>query len=209
MVVALVTPVPAPVIVIVCVPGATVAATATVIVDVKFAPDSVAGLAVTVTPVGSPLLVRVTSPVKLVRTSVAVVVPDAPAATERVVGATLSAMLDDGGAVTVTVRVAVAFATPVPVPVIVIVLGPTGTAAPTSTVIVDVVPVALCGLNDTFIPFGWPVAVSATAPVKLVRVIVRALVADWPCAMLSVAGASANAMVGVTGAVTVTVSVAD
>jgi hypothetical protein len=62
-------------------------------------------------------------------------------------------------------------------------------------------------LKATVIPVGAPVLVRATSPVKLVRVSVTVLVPCWPCWILTVAGFSANAIVGVTGAVTVTVSV--
>jgi hypothetical protein len=151
-----------------------------VAVDVRVAPLRVAGLNVTVIPAAA-VLVRATSAVKFVRTSVSVAVPDAPAARESVVGATASAMLDDGGAVTVNASVVVAFVMPVPAPVIVIVDVPVATVAGTSTVIVDVVPVALVGLKLTVAPVGAPLLVNATAPVKFVRAIVRVLVPDWPC----------------------------
>jgi len=78
----------------------------------------VGGANVTAIPVGAPVLVRVTSPVKLVRTSVRVAVPDALCATLTVAGLTDTAIA--AAAVTVTVSVVVAFVTPVPEPVIVI-----------------------------------------------------------------------------------------
>ena len=120
VVVAFDTPVPAPVNVIGYLPAATAAPTVTVTVEVNVAPVSVAGLKATVMPAGAPLLVRVTSPVKLLRVRVRVAVPFAPAAIDTVAGATASVMLDVGGAVTVTVNVDVALVTPVPAPVIVI-----------------------------------------------------------------------------------------
>jgi hypothetical protein len=83
-------------------------------------PLSVAGLNVTVTPVGAPVLVRVTSPVKFVRVNVSVDVPDAPAWTERLAGFA-EIEIAAAGAVTVRARDAVASEMPVPVPVIVIV----------------------------------------------------------------------------------------
>jgi hypothetical protein len=75
-------------------------------------------------------------------------------------------------------------------------------------VTVDVVPVTLVGLKVTVTPAGAPVAASATAPVKFVRVVVRALVPCAPCCTLNVAGFSARAIAGTTGAVTVSESVA-
>jgi hypothetical protein len=209
VVVAFVTPVPAPVMVTVYVPGATAAPTVTVAVEVNVVPLSVAGVNATVGPAGATLLVRATSAVKLFRVSVTVAVPAVPpAGIVKAAGATASAMLDAGGAVTVNASVAVALVIPVPVPVIVIVEVPVATVAGTSTVIVDVVPVALAGLKLTVAPVGAPLLVNATAPVKFVRAIVRVLVPDCPCWMLKVAGTSDNEIAGTTGAVTVTVNVA-
>jgi hypothetical protein len=188
------------------VPAATAAPTATVAVEVSVVPLSVAGLNVTVTPVGAPLLVRATSPVKFVRVNVTVDVPDAPACTESVAGF-VEIEIAAAGAVTVSVSVAVAFEMPVPLPVIVIVWLPGATAAPTSTVTVAVFAVVLAGLIVTVTPVGAPLAASATEPVKLLRVIVRFEVPDAPAATDSVVGASASEIPEAGGAVTVTVNV--
>jgi hypothetical protein len=75
-------------------------------------------------------------------------------------------------------------------------------------VIVAAFVVVLAGLIVTVIPAGAPLAASATEPAKLVRVIVRSDVPDAPAAIESAAGASAKAIPGAGGAVTVSASVA-
>lgn len=177
-------------------PTGTAAPTSTVMPDVV--PVTLVGLNVTVIPAGAPVLVSATAPVKFVRASVRVLLPDCPCAILRFPGAAESATLGVGGAVTVTVRTAVWLVTPVLAPCTVIGYAPGATVAATLTAIADVAPVALAGVNTTVIPAGTvPVVVNATAPANPpLRAIFAVALPDCPCWMLSAAGVKVSAKLG-------------
>src|SRR5437660_9176032 len=78
----------------------------------------------------------------------------------------------------------------VPVPSTVRLYTPGATAAPTLTVSVELVPVGAAGLNDPVTPAGALPKLNATAPVKLVRVMVTVVGAFAPRAIVNAAGAS-------------------
>jgi hypothetical protein len=132
---------------------------------------AVAGLKATVTPVGSPVALIVTAPVKLVRVIAIVEAPLAPCATDS----------EPGDAATVKVCVAPSFTVSETavlrvnapeVAVSVTVAAPIVAVLDAVKVAVTELPVvAADGLNATVTPAGSPVALMVTAPVKLVRAI--------------------------------------
>jgi hypothetical protein len=138
------------------------------------------GLKATVTPVGSPVALIVTAPVKLVRVIAMVDAPLPPCATDS----------DPGDAAIVKVCVATSFTVSdtevvrVSVPEVAVKV----TVAAPSVAVLDAVNVAVTelpvvavdGLNATVTPAGSPLAVMVTAPVKLVRAIATVVEAVAP-----------------------------
>ena len=205
----LLTPAPVAVTVTVLAPSAAPAAAESVTTDVAVAPVTVAGANVAVTPVGRPLADRLTSPAKLVRTSVTVLVALPAGDTASVVGARLIAIV--GTAVTVSCTVVVAVDTPAALPAIVKRYCPGTVLVATVTVRALVVAAAamVAGANAAVTPVGFPVTTSATSPANPpVRNNVRAAEALLPACTLTAAGDADSAIAGVTPAVTVSVTVA-
>ena len=150
-----------------------------------------AGLNVAVTPVGSPLAVSATDPVKFVRVMVTVLTTLEPALTESVAG--LAAMAKSC-VVVPTVRAidAVRLSVP-PAQVTVTVAGPAVAVAEAARVRTVLLPVTEAGAKVAVTPAGSPLALQVSAAVKLVRVTAMVLVPLAPRFTESVAGLAAMA----------------
>jgi len=158
-------PPPAPVTVMVYVPGAVLEATASVAVE-EPEPGAamVDGLKPTVTPAGWPLAVSATAALNpLPPLAAMVVLPLPPCTTDTAAGP--AATVSVGAAVTVSEMAAVG-ASPPPAPVTVMVYVPGAVLEATASVAVEVPEPGAAmvdGLKPTVTPAGWPLAVSATA----------------------------------------------
>jgi hypothetical protein len=162
MAMALRTPVPLAVIVMLCVPVATPAPTVTVI-DELFCvvgddPNA------TVMPAGAPAAEKVTGPVKFVRVRFAVDVPVAPWATGRDAGARPIAM--EGGLDTVSPTVAVRAVRPVAVPRTVNEAVPADAVAPAVMAMMPDEDPAAMVIEFAVTPLGRPSTVTVTGPSK-------------------------------------------
>jgi hypothetical protein len=152
-------------------------------VTVEVVPVTLAGLKVTVIPVGAPVAVRATAPVNgAVRVSVSALVPWAPCWTLSVAGARLSEKLPVGAAWTTRVSGAVTAVTPEPVARIVIGVEATATDANVLTERVPVVWPAAIVSPGSVTPVGRPSAAMVTAPSNPpVRVSVTPTDPLFPC----------------------------
>jgi hypothetical protein len=155
---------------IVTVAAPTVAVPDAVNVTVEELPVVEAGLNDAVTPLGSPLALNATEPVKLVREIETVEVPLAPRATDSGPDEPTVKSL---ATVPVTVSATVAVRVVGPdVAVIVTFAVPSVALLEAANVAVTELPVvAVDGLNATVTPLGSPLALIVTAPVKFVRAI--------------------------------------
>src|SRR5262249_7381934 len=155
----------------------TVAALDAVNVNTLLVPVVEAGLKLAVTPLGSPLALKATAPVKPPKRVIAIAtVPPAPRLTVRLARAGGSEKSGVCGWFTVRLIVAVRVRPP-PDPVTVTVTAPIVAALDAVNVNTLLVPVAEAGLKLAVTPLGNPLALKATAPVKPpLRVIVIALV---------------------------------
>jgi hypothetical protein len=152
---------------------------------------AVDGLNATVTPLGNPLAVNPTAPVKLVRLMATVVAPLAPRATDTAVGAPSVKSLVG---VPVTLRDTLVDRDKLPdVAVSVIAAVPMVAVLDAVNVAVTALPVvAPDGLNATVTPAGSPDALIVTAPVKFVRLIAMLVLPLAPRATLNDAGEAAT-----------------
>jgi hypothetical protein len=209
VVLALVTPIPDPLIVIKYAPAAVVAAVASVSVDVV--PVALLGFSVAVTPVGAPDTVSATAPENVpVRVTLIVDVTVAPAATDA--GDALNANPDAGAAVTLSAIVAVfeptyAVAFTIALSETAVLLARTVkfvvvTAAPAATLIdsaLDVTPLPrLAGVRVVVTPVGAPStdrSMLAVNPSPRLTVTVAAPLV--PCCTVKVLTESARSSVGV------------
>jgi hypothetical protein len=194
---------PAPVIVIVYVPGDVIAPALTVIVD---DPPAVTddGPKLTVVPAGWPAALNTTVWAAPEVTAVETVdVPPEPCTTESPVGL---APTEKSGCVTVSVTVVVCVAVE-PVPVTVIVYVPGDVDAPTSSVIVEEPPaVTEEGLKPTVVPAGWPLAASDTFwAVPMVTAVAIVVLPPALCATVRMSGLEPRVKSGC-GCAAVTVS---
>jgi hypothetical protein len=138
---------------------------------------AVDGLNATVTPVGRPLAVNPTAPVKLVRLMAMDVPALAPCATDT--GAAVPSEKSPGAA-TVSDTVVACDNEP-DVPVMVTLVVPSVAVLDAVNVAVTELPVvAVEGLNATVTPVGSALLLNATAPVKLVRVMATVVPALAP-----------------------------
>lgn len=153
-----------------------------------------AGLNNAVTPVGNPVAVNATVPVKApVGTTLMAEVPLPPASTVTFEGE--DERVNPVAGATVRASVA-AIEMPPETPVMVVVNVPAAAEALAVNVSLLVV-VALAGLNDDVTPVGNPAMVRFTALAKpFTGVTVMVLVADVPCVTLKVFGAAARVKVG-------------
>src|SRR5262245_44312348 len=157
---------PPPVPVTVTVAAPSVAAPEAVNVNTLLVPVAEAGLKLALTPLGNPLALKATAPVKpLVRVTVIVLVPLAPRLTVRLVGEAASERSGVGGWATVR-RIVVVRAIVPPVPVTVTVATPNVAALEAAKVSVALFPVVEVGLKVAVTPLGNPLAPKATLPVK-------------------------------------------
>lgn len=184
-----------PVTVIVAVPAvAELAATnARVLAPVVFT-----GLNDAVTPLGSPVVTRLTLPAKpFSGLTVSAVLAPLPGVRVRLAGEAERVKL---GTVIVRLIVAVLFKAP-DVPVIVIVVVPAAAELPAAKVRV-LAPVVLAGLKDAVTPFGSPAAARLTLPLKpFSEPIAMVLTPLLPAEIERVAGDAASVNPGVAGAV--------
>src|SRR5688572_20103786 len=138
---------------------------------------AVDGLKDTVTPLGNPLAVKLTAPVKLLRLMAMVAAADAPRAT---VVAGPAPRVKSPAALTVSDTVVLRTVLP-DVPVMVTVAAPSVAVLEAVNVATTELPVvAVDGLKATVTPLGRPVAAKLTAPVKLVRLMAMVAPADAP-----------------------------
>ena len=199
-------PPPTPVMVTVAAPS--VALAAAVRVSVLLLPVVGSGLNVAVTPVGTPLALRSTLAVKLVRAMPIVLVPAVPPCVMVTApGVAESSKFWAGFTVRVTVVVRVR---PPPVPVMVTGNVPVAAVAEAVNVATLLLPVVGSGLNVAVTPVGSPLALRSTLAVKLVRVIPIVLVPAAPPCVIVTAGGVADSVkfcAGFTVRVTVVVRV--
>jgi hypothetical protein len=138
------------------------------------------GLKATVTPVGRPVALIVTAPVKLVRVIAIVDAPLAPRATDSEPGDAATVKVGVDPSFTVSDTDVVRVSAP-EVAVRVTVAAPSVAVLDAVNVAVTELPVvAADGLNATVTPDGSPVALIVTAPVKLVRAIATVVEAVAP-----------------------------
>jgi len=154
-----------------------VAVTEAVNVNTLLVPVAEAGLKLAVTPLGNPLALKATLPVKPpVRVIVIVLVPLAPRLTVRLVGLAVSEKSGVCGWFTVRLIVVVRVRPP-PVPVTVTAPAPRVAVLEALKVSVLLVPVVEVGLKLALTPLGNPLALKATLLVNpFRRVMVIALV---------------------------------
>ena len=164
-----------------------VAALEAVKVKVLLVPVVEIGLKLAVTPLGNPLALKATLPVKAPTRVMAIVLATlAPRFTVRMVGVALS---DKSGAwFTVTIN-CVERVNPPPVPVTVTVIIPSVAELDAVRVSALLVPVVVAGLNVAVTPLGNPLALKATlAENPPLRVIVIELVPLAPRLIVKVEG---------------------
>jgi hypothetical protein len=168
---------PPPVPVTVTVAGPRVAVADAAKVSALLVPVAEAGLKLAVTPLGSPLALNATAPVKPPLLAIVIApVPLAPRLTVRLEGFGESEKSGVCGWATLRLIVVVRVRPP-PVPVTVTTAVPRVAVAEAAKVNVLLVPVAEAGLKLAVTPLGSPLALNATAPVKPpLLVIVIALV---------------------------------
>jgi hypothetical protein len=198
IVVVRVRPPPVPVTVIVAGPSVAVLDVARVIT--LLVPGASVGLKLAVTPLGNPLTLNATLPVKPpVRVMVIVLVPLAPRLTVRLVGFGESVKSGVGGWFTVRLIVAVRDRPP-PVPVTVTVAAPRVAALDAANVNTLLVPVVEVGLKLAVTPLGNPLALNATLLVNPpVRVTVIVLVPLAPRLTVRLVGLAERVKSGVCG----------
>ena len=162
------------------------------------------GLNVAVTPLGRPVALNATLPVKPpVRAIVAVLEPVAPRLTVRLVGFSDNVKSAGGGALIVRLIVVVRVRPP-PVPVTVTVAGPVVAVLDAASVKVTLVPVVDAGLNVAVTPLGNALAVNATLFVNPpVRAMLTVLIPLAPRLMVRLVGLRERVKSGVAGALTV------
>jgi hypothetical protein len=169
-------------------------------VRVLLVPVAEAGLNVAVAPLGRPLAVKATLPVKPpVRAMVTVLAPLAPWVKVRLDGLADSVKL--GVAVGFTVKLTVAVrVSPPPVPVTVTFVVPVAAVADAARVRVLLAPLVEPGLNVAVTPLGRPLAVKATLPVKPpARVIPMVLAPLAPWLTVRLDGVAASVKLGPPG----------
>jgi hypothetical protein len=193
---------PVPVTVTVAAPR--VAVPEAVNVNTLLVPVAEAGLKLALTPLGNPLALKATAPVKPpVRVIVIVLVPLAPRLTVRLVGLAANEKSGVGGWATVRLMVVVRARLPL-VPVTVTVAAPSVAVLEAAKVSVALFSVVEVGLKLAVTPLGNPLALKATLPVKPpVRVIVIVLAPLAPRLTVRLVGLAANEKSGVGGLVTV------
>ena len=188
---------PAPVPVTVRVELPMVAPAAALIVSVALVPLALVGEIDVVTPVGAPVTVNATGPVKLLRLIFSVTAPDPPCPTLIVLGVGVSPNEPDVD-VTVSVNVFDTDVTPLPAAVTVIGYTPAAVVAATLIVTVPVELLPVVEIDDTVAvtPAGAPVTVTVGVPENpLDPVTVTVRFVDPPCATLALVALRFTAIV--------------
>jgi len=175
-------------------------------VSALLVPVAEAGLKVAVTPLGNPLALKSTLPVKPpVRVIVIVLVPPAPRLIARLPGLAESV---NPGCGTVRLIVVVRVRLP-PTPVMVTVAEPKAAVLEAASVRVLLPPVVEVGLKLAVTPLGNPLALKVTLLVKMARLIVIVLVPFAPRITVRLPGFAESVKSGVTGTVTVRANVVE